>query len=303
MRTLAAKLLLLLLPLALLAGWFESHLRDMPNSYNQKWSLLEPRQNDLRVLVLGASQENQGIQAGLLDKDGFNLACVGQDYYYDRQMAFKVLAKAQLLRLVVLSLSYVSLGYELPFSPESWRQFSYRLYDGLPDEDPGARWDLRNFSALAFIEPGAALGDARRGFSGDSATIFGADGQQRVQALSKDQMDFAINEFTARKRLRYLDSIFREGDVPQNLAILSSLLEALRARGIRAAFITSPVTEDFRRAMDKKNGASTGRSCRFWRQDFMSNTMTTLATPASLKPTSAIRTTLTCGARRSSPAS
>ena len=252
MRTLAAKLLLLLLPLALISGWLELELRAMPNSYNQKRDLLEPRLPGLRVLVLGASQENQDIAAGLLDEDAFDLACVGQDWYYDRLLALKYLDRMPKLRLVVLTLSYVSVAYQLRHSPEAWRGFQYRLYYGLPDEDPGSRYDLRNFSALAFTGPLDALKDACNRFRGNPDVVFGPDGQQRVPALSDTVLGFIINGISAGKRISYLESTMREQAVPENLALLKDLLQTLALRHVQVVFISSPVTDEYRQAMDMK---------------------------------------------------
>jgi hypothetical protein len=250
MKTLVFKLLLLALPLALLSAGLELGLRKMPNSYNRKRDLLEPRLPRLRVLVLGASQENQGIEADLLDPQGFNLACVGQDYYYDRRLALDYLDRSPQLRLVVLTLSYPSLSYRMTNSPEAWRGFSYRLYYGIPNEDPAARWDIRNFSALAFTGPLEAFGDALAGFKGDASVSFGDDGQQRVPPLSDEVREFVVSDLAARKRIRYLATTMREDAIDGNLGILADLLDALDRRGVPAVFVTSPVTDAYRRSMD-----------------------------------------------------
>lgn len=249
MRQLALKALVFALPLLLAGGYLEFRLRSMPSSYLLKQALLEKRAAEAEVLVIGASEALQGMDPAFFGRPGLNLANVGQDFYYDRELLKLWLPRMPKLRLVLIPVSYPGLEYRLPGSPEAWRSAFYRLFMGLPAEDPASAHDLRNFSALLLYEPLPALKYAWGGFKGDAPamTELGFQGLKEVEA---DEVELKINAITGRKRVAYHHGIMKAEAFEGNLAQLEGTLDLLKSRGVRAALLTPPVSEAYASAVD-----------------------------------------------------
>jgi hypothetical protein len=249
MRSFLGKLALLLLPLALACAWLELGLRRMPTAMGVKAAQFAARADSAELLVLGASEAYQGLSPDHLGLPGFNGANVGQDLHYDHALFQLWRPKLPRLKAVLLSVSYTSLEYRLPRSPESWRQFQYAQAWGLAPEDPGLRWDPRRFSALALIEPWPALKAARRGFQGEALNI-DKDGWQGLEPVGEEQRDLLVNDLTARKRARYHDGLLDTARDAEGRAQLRSLALAVQTAGARPFFVTLPVTQAYARAID-----------------------------------------------------
>jgi hypothetical protein len=249
MKPVIQKLLLLLLPLLVVAGVFEARLRLAPGYYNQKSAYFRAARPKISVLVLGSSQANQGIRAGLLDVGAFNLAHVGQDHYYDAALVESLLPLLPALKLVVLPLSYISLEYSFPGTPEDWRTFCYAIHWGIRNETFRYNFDLRNYSLLALTGPFKALRQALGGFKTE-ATGIQPDGFQAVEPLPGDMLDIFVNDLTAGKRLRYQDSVMRAENRAANLGNLLSLATRLKEHRVALVLVTLPVSRPYREAMD-----------------------------------------------------
>jgi hypothetical protein len=219
---------LFLAPLLLIALGMEWRLRQAPNFYAAKRQGLALQAPQLQVLVLGASQANQGIRAGWLDPHGYNLAHVGQDFHYDAALAEAWLPRLPGLRLVILPVAYVSMEYRFPGTPEAWRTFCYGIHEGLPNELLRDDFDPRQYSLLALTGPLQALRSLSAAPEPVSPPV-GADGYQAAAPLSEEMSPLLINELTARKRVRYHHSIMREENRDANLADLGHLAALLAA--------------------------------------------------------------------------
>ncbi len=239
------------LPLLCLAGWLEVGLRRMPTALSAKRAGFEARASQAELLVLGASEGFQGLSPDLLGVPGYNLATVGQDLHYDRLLFDQVLPRLPHLKAVLLAVSYPSLEYRLPSSPEHWRQFQYSQVWGLPPEDPDARWDLRRFSALALMEPWPALQAAGKRFAGEPIELK-PDGWQPLEPVSEDQLDLQINDLTARKRAHYHNSLLDEERHGEGLAWLSTLVRTIVESGAKPILVTLPVSASYARAVEPR---------------------------------------------------
>jgi hypothetical protein len=246
-----SKGLVFAVPLLALTLWLELGLRQMPNAMSRKRAGFEAVAPRAELLVLGASEGYQGLSPDLLGIPGYNLANVGQDLFYDRALFEKFLPRLPRLKTVILALSYPSLEYRLPFSPESWRQFQYSQVWGLAPESPAARWDLRRFSALLLIEAWPALLAAKDGFRGEAAAPgAGPDGWQALEALAQEQRDLRLNSLTAGKRARYHDGLLDPQRDAEGQALLEALAQAVDHAGARLCIVTLPVTRDYAKAVD-----------------------------------------------------
>lgn len=239
----------MLLPFALLGGWVELRLRRLPTSYSQKRAGFAAAAPRLRALVLGASEAFQGVDASALGQASYSLANVGQSLYYDRQMLAWALPQAPQLEQVALGLSYQSLGYRLPGSPEAWRSIAYYREFGIAPEEGWRAFDLRYFSATLFYEPWPAL---RWAFSGKGleTPALSPFGQDPLDCPAEDIADVKINALTASRRAATHEALTHLEFIDANLGQLQALKELAQSRGIRLSFFLPPVTASYAQAVD-----------------------------------------------------
>ena len=122
MKRFILQLLALGLPIPLFLGAYGHQLsRVHPDEYSSKKALLERQAGNLEVLAMGSSHGYYGILADCLGRPAFNLAAVSQSHYYDRALLEKYLGQLPRLKLVILPISYFSLGYQLDDGIEKWR--------------------------------------------------------------------------------------------------------------------------------------------------------------------------------------
>jgi hypothetical protein len=243
------KALALALLLLALAGGLELRLRRMDTLYHLKAARLAPLEGSLQVLVLGASQANQGLDPTQWPVQAANMACVAQDAYYDSELFKALLPQLPQLKALVLPISYVSLDSSLADTPETWRSFAYKQVFGLPNELPALRWDLRNWSALALTEPWPALKLACQGFKDPAAVVLNDRGFEAVAAMDEDEADMRINALTAAKRVRYHQSVMKPQNAAANLALYQGLIARARERGVKVLLVVFPVTRSYAQAV------------------------------------------------------
>lgn len=249
---------------ALLLGaslWLEAGLRTMPTIYRQKLQGVSAHAATAEVLVLGASQGNQGLDPAAWPVPAYNLACVGQDAYYDAELFKAWSPRLPRLKAVVLPISLVSFDSSLLETAETWRCFAYSQAYGLPNESPEQRQDLRNWSALALNEPWPALQAASHGFKDPRATVLSADGFEAVSPLaSEDDADMRVNALTANKRMRYHLGIKKASRVEGNLAQFHAINELAQARGVQVLYVVFPVSGAYAQAAPTAELAARKRS-------------------------------------------
>jgi hypothetical protein len=231
------------------ALWAEARLRQMPTLYHLKRDGLAAAAPRAQLLVLGASQANEGLDPSQWPVPAYNAACVGQDAYYDCEMFKAWLPRLPALKTVVLPISYVSFDSSLANTAETWRCFAYSQSFGIPNEMPAQRWDLRNWSALALVEPWPALKLAMAGFVDPNAVSLTAQGFEAMDPVSEDLLDFRMNALTAGKRLRYHQSISKEGELALNLGYYKAILDLAQGRGLRIVFVVFPVDASYAQAV------------------------------------------------------
>lgn len=242
-KTLLFKGLALTALLALALASMENLARHLPSVYLSKAKGLETSLPHVQILVTGASQANQGIDPSVLGLPAYNLACVGQDAYYDTEIVLAAAEKAPSLKLVLIPISYISFEYHFKDTPEFWRTFSYSLYFGVANEFSEYKYDIRNYSALALTTPLDTLRRWRKG--GDSSAGVDKNGFEAIDALDEDIIDYKINDLTGRKRVRYHHSIMNQKIHQTNAKHYRRLLDGLSKRGIRAAFVIFPVDASY----------------------------------------------------------
>ncbi len=232
------QLFLFCIPLAL--GWavFEWGLAKVPNSHSVKRARLEAFAPELDTLIVGSSSAYYGISPAQLSGSAFNVANVSQTLYYDDHLVTQLLPRLTRLQRVIVSVSYISLFFQLHDSEQLWRQYYYQHDWGIPPPRLRDRADARMWSRVALYGPRLALNLASNGFKTSLAQDVDERGWYQVPGQPR-QPD--LGPAAAQKRLAYHHSIMHAENMPANLDSLDHLLSFLRQRSIDVTLVALPV--------------------------------------------------------------
>lgn len=237
MSKLLARIVIFALPILGFLGYLEHALRAFPNNWTVKRAALERVLNDTEVLITGSSHSFYGIRPSLLSPHTFSLAYTAQDLYYDTRLTLKYLDRMPKLGTVVIPVSYASLEYSVDDSSEQRyaEAFYYHVYR-IPEE--GRLPTLAHYSLIALYGPHYArkLMRSSVGFSSD----VGEDGGCRDERATDSSGTAETQVVLARHH-----SVMSPHTAVGNLRYIEELLAALRARGIRAVFVTTPVSRAY----------------------------------------------------------
>ena len=134
------KIVLYLLPIALLAIGLEIYVESIPNSYTYKRQYMEQYASSIQTLILGSSYAYDGIDASVLPA-AFNLANSSQCFEDDYRLLQRYLVHLDTLQRVILPLSYSS----LQMVSSSNRRGYYTIY-----MDLYPRWPISKYSFECF---------------------------------------------------------------------------------------------------------------------------------------------------------
>lgn len=243
MRRFLLKLLLFLAPIVLALGLVEYGLSRLQTGYGTKRRLLEQNIGEARVLVTGSSHAYYAVQPRLLGVPAFNTAYVSQDIYYDSRIVLRYLPRAHNLRLVVVSVSYFSFEAVVEDSMVADRVPFYTRYWDIPPATPG-RW-LADYSFIALHGAERTRAHLWDFFRNSEAEYIDPSGGNAV--LPRSSRRAVENGAVAVARHH---STMKVGNLPKTVRWMEELLEALRARGVAAVFITTPVSPSYRERID-----------------------------------------------------
>ena len=254
MKRFFIKTLALGIPFALFLGAYEFKVsRVHPNSFTVKKALLARQAPEVEVLVLGSSHGYYDVLPGLLGRPAFNLADVSQSLFYDHALLTKYLGRLPALKLVILPVSYFSLGYQLDDGVERWRSYYYFKFYGLLHRDWRQDWNVRNFSDYFLCDE--QLGGIKNVFWGtikDVSTDYDPLGgwTNRV-ANPAGEKQLSLSE-SAQVALERHHNLMKSQHVQENVAVLEDIIHELKIRGIKLVLVTTPVTRYYSDGMDAR---------------------------------------------------
>jgi hypothetical protein len=229
------------LPLVAGAALLEHGVRGIANSYNTKRRMLERSLETADTLVLGSSHAYWGIRPDLLSGNALNLANVSQSLYYDAAIVGRYARRMRRLKVVVVTVSYYSLWYQLDDWEESWRQFFYERFWALPFRAGSDPLDLRHFSVAALYGPRESLSYASRRFHVNLAEEIDERGWFHYRGPRS-----ADAEAEGARRVAAHHAFMDPRHLPENVDTLERLLASLREGRIRAVLMTLPVFRTYR---------------------------------------------------------
>jgi hypothetical protein len=238
MKKFSLKLIIFMIPIFILIGYFEYQLSRIKNEYNVKLEDFERKLSECEVLILGSSHALLGINPLYFRCSGFNMANGSQPIYFDYKILEKYIDRMPKLKVVVSSLSYFSLDYDF-FSKrfnEYWRLYYYEKFYGLapPTKQP---LDLRGYSFIALYGNKKTFLWSLKGFKIDLSQGINEFGYIGNNEGGGDPADDQLGAY----RVRYHMSIMNRKNRAFNLEYLKKIINKAASKGIRTVILTTPV--------------------------------------------------------------
>ncbi|MEP0265746.1 hypothetical protein [Dokdonia sp.] len=107
----------------------ENYTRNLPLSPKAKSAFYKKHQNNIEILILGASQNRDAINPEFLSQKALNLAYPDQDYYVSSKLLEQIGPTLTSLKTVIVPISYGHFE-TAPNQKETWKNSMYRHYFG-----------------------------------------------------------------------------------------------------------------------------------------------------------------------------
>jgi hypothetical protein len=246
------KAALLILPVLLAFAYAEYKLKQIPNSYTVKKQLLEKRLDRIEALTVGGSHAYSGLNPKFWGCQGFNMANVDQDLFFDQQLINKYLDRMPNLKIVILPISYITLEFQLEDSPEDWRRFFYsQTYNVASTPHPSLSESIepKKYSLIALYTIGEAQKFTFKMFQVNDLT----DTIDENGFIEVDESNWPLlNERGGRERMELHHRLMKTEHIAENLKILNSIITQLQARHIAVTLVSTPVYRAYSSYMNKE---------------------------------------------------
>ena len=239
MKNFLLKILMYLLPIALLAIGLELYVESIPNSYTYKRQYMEQHAAQIRTLVLGSSYAYDGIDAAQLP-NAFNLANSSQCFEDDYHLLAKYLPTMDSLQTVILPLSYSS----LQMVSSSNRRGYYTIYMDLYPRWPISKYSFEccNLELMAkkivkhILREDVVRCDSLGQRIGHTLQNRPADWQDIEALVTNDR-------FVGAAAQPY---------IVENIQWLHQMAELCAGRGVRLCLVAMPALSDYRQGMPQE---------------------------------------------------
>lgn len=247
MIKLALKLIIFLLPLAVLIGIAEYKARFIQSDYGRKVMIAEQNIEKAEIIFLGASHTYYGIKAQMFDVPSLNLAFISQDLYYDNRILSKYLPRAKNLKLAIISVSYPSLEGETESSIESWRCSFYNHFWGIPRRSQ--KFILSDYSALALFGVETSRNYLLKNHLPQLEEIDNSGSPIGLRPVNPTLMQ------KADKNIERHQKNMKKEMIAYNLEYLTDMIEKLQTANVKVIIITPPCFHNYYEKMNSNDYA------------------------------------------------
>ncbi len=225
----------------------------MPNSFNVKKIYLENNLDSIQVLILGSSESLFGLNPRYFRFKTFNLAAESQSLYYDKELTLKYLDRMPQLNVVIISIAYFSLWYELFAAVENWRDYFYYKYYGIKSNDKKI-FDLKQISYIDLYGIDFAQNSFRKnftirwvGFPDENGWInpTGSNDSTPTKTYPNSMSDSAVIS-----KMNSYKKVMKDEFFENNKSYLDTLLTVLNSKWILPVIITTPVYKTYLNYID-----------------------------------------------------
>jgi len=246
MKRLSISIFILLIPVMIAFFLLDlSFEKQYSNSYKLKRENLEKSSSDMEVLVLGDSWGWNGIDPRYFQKKGFNLANPSQDLYVDQQLLDRYIDNLPALKIVLQSLSYRSLQYDIMQGRNYRVCLTIREFYILPKNPLELlRFDMCSLLTKESKDPFTNVFYWKKNLINyDYPSIVQENGWAKCELTLKPVL------IDAQKRVTSHESQMIPALMPVNIQRLESMNRKLKERGIKMVLISLPVSKYYADSM------------------------------------------------------
>ena len=229
---------------------YELLLFTRPNEYSYKQDYMERHKDDIKVLILGHSQLEQGLKPSVMGDSVFNLAIEGRPVYYDAVLAQRYVPRMKNLKYVIWPLAYNFQFSGHPFSLHDilferdgmmpTYHCMYYKYMGIP---------CGSFSFLCWYEIlNSRYEFGKRFYTRDMETLtrcdslgFHSNGRHNPSAMNQtlpSEADYDAPE--VKERLR------------EGMADILSIAKVCKEKGVHLIVVTPPAYKNYQKLLTKR---------------------------------------------------
>ena len=226
------KALIFFFPLFVLLAVTEYKARQLPSDFAVKRERLEQNIDRAEIIVAGSSHAYYAVKPALLGVPAVTIAYPGQDLYYDSRILLKYLPQANRAKLVIVTVSYLSLEYMMEDSEGKSQTNFYYKYWGIPHRS--SAFNIANYSRVFLFGLQRSRDFLITGKPPRPENIDESGGNADLRSSNDfDVMNgqIAVKRHEAGMNLKY---------VAQNSEYLDELFDAVRRQNISAVIVTTP---------------------------------------------------------------
>jgi hypothetical protein len=239
-------------PLVLVFFVIEYKLSQLENSYTFKQRQMVKSINEVEVLNLGSSHANNGLDPDFYSYKGFNLANVSQSFYYDYCLFEKYVEQTESLKLVLIPVSYFSLGYNMIESEESWRQFFYKRFNDIPIENEFKDIEIRNYSLFFLYGSLTSFKYLLKGFKIKLAENYKENGFYMGAQVDLQKKIKNFTDKQGKKIVLRHNQAFDKKNSQDNFLYIEKIIIQSKKRGIIPVLITIPTYKTYYNNIDQE---------------------------------------------------
>lgn len=238
----------------------DAYLRNKNSLYKEKFNGAVENSEDIKILILGNSHANYGVDPTAFQKFAYNIANVNQSFYFDKRITLKLLDSLKNLEYVLISADYHSLS----FSDQGIRNKWSYLGNGVryKNED----YFLEKLSPTLFAYPPKVLASFLKRdvvnvikYKGGATDYLVQKGVNPSDSLRQgfigytgaDSLSFSLMKYKERAELFNREvSLSRERK--EIRTDLENFISILKSRNITPILYTTPTFEKYNKFLNKK---------------------------------------------------
>lgn len=256
-----------MVPLALLFFLLEHKIKSLPNSYNIKKKAIELNGKNTDIIILGTSQALYGLNPSYFTTPTLNLANSSQSLYFDKEILIQQIDNLPKLRKVVLTLTYMSLYYDMNDVSENMRTYAYYHYWGIKNHNFNY-FDFKNYSLISLLGIKSILGIIKNNFARIDEQDAGFITKEGFLSCDSVNSSKRISDSIGKKQFLQHNNLIKPQNLTINLKILKELLDKLRKKNITIYFVNSPTYktyyQNFNKKITQKNDRIINSLCSFY---------------------------------------
>jgi hypothetical protein len=241
-RKFLIQLCVFLIPVIIGYAIVENYTRNLPLSPKIKSEFYKKNQDDIEVLILGASQNRDAINPEFLSQKALNLAFPDQDYYVGSKLLEHVGPTLPSLKTVIVPISYGHFE-TAPNQKETWKNSMYRHYFGatISEEFTYFKDNLLFISFPTYYS--SKISEHRNGKNNDDYNQYGYNREVSKSLFSK----FKYDSLAISKQAVHITPIKPHPElIPENVEKLEAILTFCAKQNYQVILLETPTTAHFK---------------------------------------------------------